>query len=177
MGLLKLVPSWAYAAAIACLLFLNVTGHFREASLKVKLSEVKVELAKEQVTVASLITNIETANRKAAEDTAFLVKKAANAVAEGKKREDALRVAKSKSDDELAGLRDATMSARSSYRLTGFTPSPSSIVADTALGLLETCSREYLNLAYSAQAHANDLQVILAAWPTLPVTTTTAPPK
>lgn len=177
LALLKLVPSWAYAAVIASLLFLNVTGHFKQARLEVKLAKAEKELVVEQGKVAQLIANIETANRKAADDTNQLKLKAAQAALEGKKREEALRVAKSAADNELARLRNAALSARSSFSLTR-TPSPTdSILVDTTVRLLETCAAEYLELGYRAEQHISDLQMILAAWPKLPVSATAEPPK
>ncbi len=172
LALLNLVPSWVYAAMIACLVFLNVSGHFVQARLEVKVAKAEKALVVEQGKVAQLMTSIETANRKAADDANQLKLTAAQAALEGKKREEALRIAKSAADTELARLRDAAMLARSPFSLTRTPTAASSVIADTAIGLLETCASEYLDLGYKAEQHLSDLKMILAAWPTLPVPVT-----
>ena len=156
MNPLDLIPKSAYAVLIAVLMVTTVKLHWDKKGLI-----VDVQVGKTQI--AQLEGAIDKANAESAIQTAALTTQVLKAQNDAKKREATLRADVVATSDALDSLRLSTSTARSSYRLSG--PTTTTQYLDASLDALDSCSKEYSDLAAVTDGYASDIQTLVEAWP------------
>ena len=147
------------AALIAVLMVTTIKLHWDKNGL---VADIQVG----KTTIAQLEGAIDKANAESAIQTAALTTQVLKATNDAKKREVILLADAAATSDALDSLRLSTSQARAAYRLSGPTATASYLTEDAGLDLLDSCAKEYSDLAAIADRHVSDIQTLIAAWPT-----------
>lgn len=156
MNIFDLIPKSALAAAIVVLLATS-------AKLQWDKHGLLLSQAADKVQIAQLEGAIDKANAKSAMEAVTLTNQVLKAQNDAKKREATLRADAVAANNALDSLRLATSQARATYRLSG--PTTTTQYLDASLDALDSCSKEYSDLAAVTDGYASDIQTLVEAWP------------